>query len=67
MRYIVAYGVAAIRELEGAGFTSIPYFDGAEICGSYHIGVADKEPADKALFEYTDKLEFYFIRDGAFA
>lgn len=67
MRYIVAYGAAAIRELESAGFASIPYFDGAEICGSYHIGVADEEAADKALFEHTDRLEFYFIRDGAFA
>lgn len=66
MRYIVAYGAAAIRELESAGFPSIPYFDGADICASYCIGNTDKETADKALFEHTDKLEFYFIREGAF-
>lgn len=53
MRYIVAYGAAAIRELESAGFPPVLYFDGADICGSYRIGD-------------TDKLEFYFIREGAF-
>lgn len=67
MRYIIAYGSAAIRELQSAGFPPIPYFDGAEIIDSYRVGNADKETADKALFEHTDRLDFYFIREGAFA
>ena len=67
MKYIVAYGAAAVNELKSAGFTSIPYFDGAEIEGSYQIGNADRGKVDKALFECSDKLLFFFARDGAFA